>query len=88
MLEWIIKRLDGDAEAVDTPIGRVPAAGAIDFDGLDLSEEKAAELFAIDPVTWLAEADLTEEYFDKFGDRVPAELRGQLASLRERLQNS
>jgi phosphoenolpyruvate carboxykinase (GTP) len=88
VLEWIIKRLDGEAAAADTAIGRVPAEGSLDFTGLDLSAERAEELFAIDPVTWLAESELTEEYFDKFGDRVPAELRGQLAALRERLQQA
>ena len=88
VLEWIIKRLDHEVPAADTPIGRVPAEGSLDFTGLDLSAQTAEELFAIDPVTWLAEADLTEEYFDKFGDRVPAELRSQLASLRERLQQA
>jgi phosphoenolpyruvate carboxykinase (GTP) len=88
VLEWIIQRLDGEAGAVDTAIGRVPAEGSLDFTGLDMSAERAGELFAIDPVTWLAESDLTEEYFDKFGDRVPAELRGQLAALRERLQQA
>ncbi|MBU6244998.1 MAG: phosphoenolpyruvate carboxykinase (GTP) [Actinomycetales bacterium] len=85
VLEWIIKRLDGTAEAVETPIGRLPAAGALDFDGLGLSDEQVAELFAVDPVTWLAEADLTEEYFAMFGDRVPPALTEQLAALRERL---
>jgi phosphoenolpyruvate carboxykinase (GTP) len=88
VLEWIIKRLDHEVPAADTAIGRVPAEGSLDFTGLDMSAETAEELFAIDPVTWLAEADLTEEYFDKFGDRVPAELRSQLASLRERLQQA
>jgi phosphoenolpyruvate carboxykinase (GTP) len=57
-------------------------------EGLDITAAQLEDLFAIDPVTWLAEADLTEEYFEKFGDRVPAELRGQLASLRERLQGA
>jgi phosphoenolpyruvate carboxykinase (GTP) len=88
VLEWIIKRLDGDAEAVDTPIGRVPADGAIDYSGLEISDAHKAELFHIDPVTWLAEADLTDEYFAQFGDRVPAALHGQLDALRERLQNA
>jgi phosphoenolpyruvate carboxykinase (GTP) len=86
VLEWIIRRLDGEAEAVDTPIGAVPVEGGLDLTGLDLSEEQHAELFAIDPVTWLAESDLTEEYFDRFGDRVPAELRAELQGLRDRLQ--
>jgi phosphoenolpyruvate carboxykinase (GTP) len=88
VLEWVVRRLEGEAGAVDTPIGRVPEDGALVLDGLDLSADKLAELFAIDPVTWLAESDLTEEYFDQFGDRVPAELRGQLSALRERLGNA
>ena len=85
VLEWIIRRLEGEAEAIDTPIGRLPAEGALNLEGLDLDESQVAELFSINPVSWLAESDLTEEYFEKFGDRVPTELRGQLASLRERL---
>ena len=88
VLEWIIRRLDGTGEAQDTPIGRLPVAGQINTDGLTLTDDQMAELFAIDPVTWTAEAEMTEEYFDKFGDRVPAELRDQLAALRERLANA
>ena len=85
VLEWIIKRLDGVTEAVETPLGRIPAPGSLNFDGLDISDEQAAELFAIDRASWLAESDLTEAYYDKFGDRIPAALRDQLAALRERL---
>ena len=86
VLEWIIRRLDGSAEAVDTPIGRLPAPGSMDFDGLRISEEHREELFAVDPSTWLAECDLAEEYFALFGDRVPVQLREQLDSLRDRLR--
>jgi phosphoenolpyruvate carboxykinase (GTP) len=85
VLEWIVRRLDGTAEAVDTPIGRLPASGSLDFDGLQISPEQRQELFAVDPATWLAECDLTEEYFAMFGDRVPAALQAQLQSLRTRL---
>ncbi|MDA3022106.1 MAG: phosphoenolpyruvate carboxykinase (GTP) [Actinomycetota bacterium] len=85
VLEWIIKRLDGVTEAVETPLGRIPAPGSLNFDGLDISDEQAAELFAIDRASWLAESDLTEAYYDKFGDRIPAALRDQLAALRARL---
>jgi len=85
VLAWIVDRLAGKAEARDTAIGRLPADGALDLDGLDLSAEQLAELFHIDPVTWSAEADLTQEYYDQFGDRVPAVLREQLAGLRSRL---
>jgi phosphoenolpyruvate carboxykinase (GTP) len=53
---------------------------------VDISEEELAELFALDPQSWLAEADLTEEYFEQFGDRVPEALREQLEGLRARLR--
>ena len=47
-----------------------------------------AELFHVDPASWLAEADLTAEYFTKFGDKVPAELHAQLDSLKARLSQA
>ncbi len=86
VLAWIIDRLEGTAEAVETPIGRVPATGALDVTGMDISDEVLAELFAVDAESWLAEADLTAEYFQLFGDRLPAELVAQLDSLKARLQ--
>ncbi len=86
VLAWIIDRLEGTAEGVETPIGRVPAAGALDVTGMDISDDVLAELFAVDAESWLAEADLTAEYFQLFGDRLPAELVGQLDSLKARLQ--
>jgi phosphoenolpyruvate carboxykinase (GTP) len=85
VLAWIIDQVNGADTAVDTPIGRAPAPGAIDVAGLDLSAEQLSELFAIDTEKWLAEADLTEEYFAKFGDALPAEMSAELAALRERL---
>jgi phosphoenolpyruvate carboxykinase (GTP) len=88
VLEWIVNRLSGKADAVDTPIGRIPAPGALDVSNLDLSEETMAELFAVDSQSWLAEADLTEQYYAEFGDRVPSELNQQLNDLRDRLQQA
>ena len=69
-------------------IGRFPLAGEIGVTGLDISEETMAELFHVDPASWLAEADLTAEYFTKFGDKVPAELHAQLDSLKARLSQA
>lgn len=85
VLAWIVERLEGIAEAVETPIGSMPAPGALDVSGLDLSDEAYSELFAIDRASWLAECDLTDEYFAQFGDRVPAALHAELTSLRTRL---
>ena len=85
VLAWIVDRLEGRGEAVETPIGRAPAPGALYTDGLDISDEALEDLFAVDPQTWLAEADLTEEYFAQFDSHLPAELTTELADLRTRL---
>ena len=55
------------------------------LDGLDVSDAQMAELFAIDPTTWLAECDLTEEYFAQFGERLPTALTEELEALRRRI---
>lgn len=85
VLAWIVRRLEGKASVVETPIGKRPASGEIDVSGLDIDDSQLAELFAVDPTTWLAEADLTEEYFAKFGDRLPPEMTTELDNLRHRL---
>ncbi len=85
VLAWIVDRLEGIAEAVDTPIGRVPVEGGIDVTGLDIAPEVMADLFVVDKDSWLAEADLTAEYFTKFGDKVPTALTDQLAQIKTRL---
>ena len=87
VLSWIIERIDGNEEARETAIGCMPLEGALNVDGLDISDEQLTELFNVDADTWLAEADLTEEYFAQFGDRLPAEMTAQLAALRSRLQS-
>ncbi|TFD91098.1 phosphoenolpyruvate carboxykinase (GTP) [Cryobacterium lactosi] len=85
VLEWIIRRVEGSVDAVDTPIGRMPVAGSLNVGGLDVSEEALEQLFRIDPASWLAECDLTEEFFDRFGGKVPPALQSELASLRYHL---
>ena len=86
VLAWIIDQVNGVDNGVETPVGIAPAPGALYLDGLDITDEQVAELFSIDPDRWLAECDLTEEYFAKFGDAVPAELTELLGHLRERLE--
>ena len=86
VLAWIIERLEGNEEARDTAIGRMPTEGELNVDGLDITPEQLADLFSVDAETWLAEADLTEEYFAQFGDRLPAEMTQQLNNLRDRLK--
>jgi phosphoenolpyruvate carboxykinase (GTP) len=85
VLEWIFNRVTDKAEAVDTPIGAVPTPDAIDTDGLDVSRDQMEELLRIDTEGWRAEVPLIEEYYAKFGDRLPQALADQAKTLGERL---
>ncbi|MFK3676179.1 phosphoenolpyruvate carboxykinase (GTP) [Microbacterium sp. NPDC090218] len=85
VVDWIIRRIAGDVPAVDSPIGRLPRVEDLNLDGLDIPAADLDELFSVDAEAWKTEADLTEEFYDTFGDKVPAALRAELASLRYRL---
>ncbi|WP_300266347.1 phosphoenolpyruvate carboxykinase (GTP) [Microbacterium sp.] len=85
VIDWIIRRISGEVSAVDSPIGRLPDARDLNLDGIDVPQEDLDELFSVDAAAWFAEADATEEFFDTFGDKLPAALRSELASLRYRL---
>ena len=85
VLKWIVDRLEGDAEATETPIGFVPAPGALDVDGLDVDEEKVARASAVKPEEWANELPLIEEWLNKFGEELPAELWAEFDGLKARL---
>jgi phosphoenolpyruvate carboxykinase (GTP) len=85
VLEWICRRIDGDAEVDDLPVGRVPAQGSLNLEGLDVTPSDMSQLFAVDTTMWSAECDLTERFFDQFGSRLPQVLTEQLTALRKRL---
>ena len=87
-IEWALRRVNGEVDAVDAISGRLPKQEDLNVDGLDLAEGQLDALFALDPEAWAKEADLTEEYFAQFGDKVPQELHDQLAALRERIANA
>ena len=88
VIDWIIRRIEGEVGAVDSPIGRLPHTEDLDLDGIEVSQADLDELFAVDPQLWLQEADLTEEFYRTFEGRVPAPLWAELAALRYRLQRA
>ncbi|GAA2483101.1 phosphoenolpyruvate carboxykinase (GTP) [Terrabacter carboxydivorans] len=85
VLKWVIERLDGDADAVETPIGFVPTEGSIDIDGLDMTPEQVAKAIRVDAADWEKELPLIQEWFDKFGDQLPTELWAELDALKARV---
>ncbi len=88
VLKWIIERLDGDAKAVETPIGNLPAPGALDTDGLRLSQADLDLLLTVDPQAWKLEADRMPEFFQMFGDHLPERLWELYQDLVDRLGSS
>ena len=85
VLEWMFRRCDGEAEAEETPIGLLPAPGDLDTTGLVMSDADLAELLRVDGPAIVAELPQFEEHYARFGDRLPAELAAQLATMRARL---
>ncbi len=85
VLKWICERVSGKGAGVETPIGVLPTPDALDLTGLDLPAGQIAELLRVDLDGWKREADDILSYFGKFGDRLPATLRREVADLRERL---
>jgi phosphoenolpyruvate carboxykinase (GTP) len=85
VLAWIFRRCDGEADAVETPIGLVPAPGAIETDGLGLSAADMERLVAVDPEEWKVQLPQLHQHYASFGDALPAELRRQLEALEGRL---
>lgn len=85
VLEWIIKRCEGKADAVETPIGYLPRPEDINLEGLDMDIETLKKILTVDNEKWTAETKEIEEYYKIFGDKLPAELRAELEGLKERL---
>ena len=86
VLEWMLKRCDGEVDAVETAIGYVPKAEDINLEGLDdFSIETLKGILEVDNAKWAKEAEGIEEFYKKFGDKLPQELRDQLNTLKANL---
>lgn len=85
VLKWVVERLEGKAEAVETPIGFVPTSEALDLTGLDVSEADLADALAVVPEEWETELAGIDQWYARFGDSLPEEMADQLAQLKARL---
>ena len=88
VLDWIVRRAAGEADAVDGVTGRYPKFEEFNLEGLDLGEEEWAKMYDIDPEAWAAEMDDTEEYYKQFGDKLPEAIKEQLAKFRARIDEA
>ena len=85
VLKWVIGRIEGENEGVNTPIGIVAKPDEIDVEGLDLPAEDLAAALDFDPEEWRRELPLIEELFDFVGEKLPTSLSDELDQLKQRL---
>jgi phosphoenolpyruvate carboxykinase (GTP) len=87
ILRWIIERCKGGGQANETPIGYVPKASSLSGEGLEISNSDVDQLVAIDREGWKNNLKSQSEYFDKFGDHLPAGIKEEHRSLAGRLKD-
>ncbi|MCC8927864.1 MULTISPECIES: phosphoenolpyruvate carboxykinase (GTP) [Nocardiaceae] len=85
VLKWIVERIEHKAAGVETPIGVVPTADALDIDGLDVSTADVAEALAVNVDEWKAEIPLIQEWFDFVGEKLPTGIQDEFDALKQRL---
>jgi phosphoenolpyruvate carboxykinase (GTP) len=84
VLKWVLERIAGGGESVETPIGNVPALGSIDTEGIDIDDDTMNALLDVDADAWRAEIPLIEKHFQFVGERLPDELKDELKNLEKR----
>jgi len=85
VLKWVVERISGNGAAVQTAVGNLPTADALDLSGTDVTDADLAELLSVDKEAWRAEVESIKEDYKIYGDRLPAELAAQLEALEKRL---
>ena len=85
VLKWVFERVNGDAEAIDTPIGKLPTHDSLDTEGLDIDDQDLDTLLALDVDGWKAAIPQIREHFAVFGERLPASLAVAVDTLEAQL---
>jgi phosphoenolpyruvate carboxykinase (GTP) len=83
ILKWAIERIEGEADAIETPLGFAPAPGSIDVDGLAVTEAAMADALHVDKNEWQEELPLIEEWFKKIGEKLPKEMGVEFGKLKD-----
>lgn len=86
VLMWILDRCEGKADAVETPIGFEPKPEDINIEGLDIDLDTIKGLLDVDKDLWKEDAAGIEEFYQKFGEKLPKELKAELETLKKNLE--
>ncbi len=81
VLNWILDRCDGKVDAVETPIGYLPKKEDLDLTGLDIADDVVDELLSVKKEYWVEDIAGQKEFFAKFGDKLPQELKEEMEKL-------
>ena len=84
VLKWVIERLEGTADAVETPIGYVPTGESLDLTGMDLTPADVEDAVRVDPAEWETELAGIDEWYARFGGSLPEDLAAELQNLKDR----
>ncbi|MDR2400011.1 MAG: phosphoenolpyruvate carboxykinase (GTP) [Endomicrobium sp.] len=85
IIKWMIDRIEGKTGVKESEIGLFPQEGAIDLSGLDIKKETMDKLLSVDKEDWKKEVLMIEEFYAKFGDKIPKDLRDYLKELKEKI---
>ncbi|MEE1187026.1 MAG: phosphoenolpyruvate carboxykinase (GTP) [Acutalibacteraceae bacterium] len=85
VLNWIVERCEGKADAKETAIGYIPNPEDLDMTDLDISKDVLENILAVDKEAWEKECSEIEEHYKKFGDKLPKELREELNTLKDNI---
>lgn len=85
VLKWVFERVNGSVDAVDTAIGRLPAEGTLDTNGLEIDAADLETILSVDEAGWREAIPQIREHFNQFGDLLPATLQVAVDELESKL---
>ncbi len=85
VLKWMCDRIEGKAECVETPIGRLPSKTSLDLSGVKVTGKDLEELLKVDVQAWKSELPEIEEFMNQFKDRLPERMKKQFAKMKKQL---
>ncbi len=88
VLDWVLRRCNGEESAVETPLGYIPKADALNMEGLDESKVNKELLFKLNKDELLRDLEETENYFsEQFPSQLPSAVTEEVQAMRERIKN-
>ena len=79
------KRVTGQAQANETPIGHLPLASDLNLDGLNIDASTLDQLLDVNHEAWYEEMEAIGEYLQSYGERTPKALLAEQQKIAKQL---